>query len=1629
LYVIRDHHTAQFDAWNIEAPGVDPPITYQAAYNLTHAGDPAGVTVDNDSATLFITSEFNEGVELVDATTMTSLGWAPGATNLAGIDIDDQKDVIYTVERGTGNIYVYDWDPTTKTLTLRSGYPKALPNCGAAFGLALDEIHGFLYVADVQSGVVRIYDIATLSEVSNFAPSFPPVGIAIDRKRRIVYTTAPDGTCASGTHVGNSLLSKYDLTTGVETTVDMGHGGMGIAVDEVTGYVYVTGGCSGDDISVWDSNLNFIYSTGDIGNPAGIAIGNVSYNPLNLAKNDVVTGYGVYVGQEFTYKITFSNSGSSDVTGAKIVDALPPELDFVSETLNGTPNTGVYDPVSHTVTWDIGTLPAGYTGEIELVVRVNQNATGKTVIYNYCTIQSDQTPPTTVIGEDPDNPTPGEPGTYIIVEENQPPDTKIETADIDPLKGTATFTWSGSDDTTPAKDLVYSYRLAKDSVYFEWSAWSSNTSVTYTDLEPGNYRFQVRARDADGAIDGSPASKDFVVAGETGPAFHGWFIDQKMFHQGELIEGQFLKGNLYAGLYARELEDGEVEVILELTPLNSVEYEALLPRGMIVCTYPEDSVELKEAELLCLREPVALDASDFLPYYLFAPSDYTRMPMPLEEVTLEGIRRAKFTKSSLEWALKTCLSIFGFLSSVVEWKELANLIKVSKTAIDTVDIVGDLKKLGEYEIPAWFKNHEISPRNKDRVGEWIFTSHFPEDDQNLSDPNCTDQIRFSWDPSSLGYRTPRGVIARMVFKILDDSKCGPMAVGGVFDYEEHESYLGYTGEDTLRTKLRFGLHRMFWPAYLSPPSFDPTKAKWERCTVIRGLKLDPDKAVVQPLVIKKITVGEGSDARPYYIKVYRQYDPDIRQWGNLFIEIEAPISGVGHEKSKPFICVEGIKAGLVSLRYSENVDVDSWSMELRLLPRGCHEWLSLAGSEGALSRYQVFFRTGLPGHEEWISIQKRATLVETSYNTIKLAVGVAAGLLFGPVAGIITSLGWSDVDLIALCRDIAESANAEFINIPYKQKALDNLSSNDYDEQIISWVNLNDLYGIFNWGQYGGVVWKVPYYINDPHGDCTAQISLHLELYDNKGKLYHVLYRPLIDLKPRLLDDRVVKPNLAIRVIDTSKTFSLAGQNYRIYKIFPSVTVNGSAATLVGVHIRLPDNSICMLMREDALGQWMTFPLEGKTASSDKIAEAVSEGFWGEGNIVDFEPVDLAVPETALSQNGSQIIFFARAWALDENSLYKFDGQSTQYIGRDPGPDVAGDRAPPYSRHLSDPSFSFLDYAVYKYVINVGQKAAQFDFTDEAGVKVEIPQLDPKTPLMCVAKPISEEHVNVPPPEGEVIRYVDVQATYSAPVSTDIKKIKAKIEILYQLKSQRTRYVDLDVHVWDGRWQGIDNVEVLTDRVLFEIPIEELGGTLFAITGTVNSPPVVEVHSPKPGTTMVHECQIRWTASDPDDPADSLRIALYYSSDGGENWVELASDEANDGVYRWSLTGLRGGLYRVKVVATDPAGASGEAVSGSFTVVALTNNVVVAPNPVTDEGATFFYTLPEGTRAAQLFIYTVTGEMLVELQLDVEATRFPMSGRWNPVDSAGIPLANGPYIYVLVADGKVIGHGKMVIQR
>jgi len=229
IYLVTNHHASLFDAWGINPDGT---AYYQATYTLMVATDPSGIGIDNDDDTIFITSEFSGGIEILDPVTLTYKGASSGPSNLAGIDCDDANDIVYSVYRSTNDLYAYDFDPDAATpLTLKSGYPIDLPNCSGAFGISFDDRNNILWVADSAAGVARAYDVTTWAEVTNFTPSHKPVDIVIDGRRQIVYTVSMHfGASTPGT--GSTLLSKYDLGTGTETVVDMGHEGVGVAVDE-----------------------------------------------------------------------------------------------------------------------------------------------------------------------------------------------------------------------------------------------------------------------------------------------------------------------------------------------------------------------------------------------------------------------------------------------------------------------------------------------------------------------------------------------------------------------------------------------------------------------------------------------------------------------------------------------------------------------------------------------------------------------------------------------------------------------------------------------------------------------------------------------------------------------------------------------------------------------------------------------------------------------------------------------------------------------------------------------------------------------------------------------------------------------------------------------------------------------------------------------------------------------------------------------------------------------------------------------------------------------------------------------------------------------------------------------------
>lgn len=98
-----------------------------------------------------------------------------------------------------------------------------------------------------------------------------------------------------------------------------------------------------------------------------------------------------------------------------------------------------------------------------------------------------------------------------------------------------------------------------------------------------------------------------------------------------------------------------------------------------------------------------------------------------------------------------------------------------------------------------------------------------------------------------------------------------------------------------------------------------------------------------------------------------------------------------------------------------------------------------------------------------------------------------------------------------------------------------------------------------------------------------------------------------------------------------------------------------------------------------------------------------------------------------------------------------------------------------------------------------------------------------------------------------------------------------------------------------------------------------------------NTLPVVTVSAPNGGETWTGSQNITWTATDGDD--DTLIMAFYYSTDGGDIWRLISALEANDGTFNWSTSSASSGSgFKVKVVAYDGTGTADDLSDAGFTL-------------------------------------------------------------------------------------------------
>jgi PKD repeat protein len=193
-------------------------------------------------------------------------------------------------------------------------------------------------------------------------------------------------------------------------------------------------------------------------------------------------------------------------------------------------------------------------------------------------------------------------------------------------------------------------------------------------------------------------------------------------------------------------------------------------------------------------------------------------------------------------------------------------------------------------------------------------------------------------------------------------------------------------------------------------------------------------------------------------------------------------------------------------------------------------------------------------------------------------------------------------------------------------------------------------------------------------------------------------------------------------------------------------------------------------------------------------------------------------------------------------------------------------------------------------------------------------------------------------------------------------------------------------------------VQILSDVEYNAVPYQIVNG-VFEIKEVVNQPPVADFEfspaQPAAGQT------VKFT----DKSKDSDGQVKSWQWDFGDGTTSTEQNPSH--VYRTA------GTFTVKLIVTDDKGAQSQPTEKKITVgppaqiaVTITN----FPNPAKVRTKfVYSWTLPAPARQATLRIFNIKGELVFSRDLDVAKTEFV----YDLSDSAGRPLPNGPYFYLL----------------
>ena len=222
------------------------------------------------------------------------------------------------------------------------------------------------------------------------------------------------------------------------------------------------------------------------------------------------------------------------------------------------------------------------------------------------------------------------------------------------------------------------------------------------------------------------------------------------------------------------------------------------------------------------------------------------------------------------------------------------------------------------------------------------------------------------------------------------------------------------------------------------------------------------------------------------------------------------------------------------------------------------------------------------------------------------------------------------------------------------------------------------------------------------------------------------------------------------------------------------------------------------------------------------------------------------------------------------------------------------------------------------------------------------------------------------------------------------------------INNQPERFEHGLVHFIMPNEQGTESVSggtlIQIDRsgssAVWYVSVDILASSTLSVTATLDvvpsQPPTVTVTTPNGGEvwSLGSTYDITWIA---EDDVGVTSIDILLSTDGGTSFGDtIAVGETNDGTYAWYADALPTTSARIKVIAYDSDGNSGEDVSDAdFEIydpvagvsgVEIPSGVVIAaikPNPVMEHATVRFGIPVDGD--VEITLYDVSGRLVATL--------------------------------------------------